>query len=273
LSGRFQILHTDMDGMEAVFADSRHSFARHTHDTYGIGILERGAQRSASGRGMVEAEAGNTITVNPGEVHDGAPLGDRPRAWRMIYLQPSIVAAAADDIFDARPREEFHAPVMEDGRVAGLVSGLLAAVLSGRGRTLAGDERLLLLLAAVLREMALREGAPAAPAVMRARARLDDDPAAPVTLSELAVECGLGRFRLVRDFARVIGLTPHAYQLQRRTELARRLIASGAPLAAAAMEDGFADQSHMTRNFTRRYGYAPGRYRAAVGRDVERPSR
>ena len=88
---RFQIARTGLDGIEAVFADSRHSFARHTHETYGIGLIERGAQKSASGRGLVEAAAGNTITVNPGEVHDGAPLGDAPRAWRMLYLEPAIV--------------------------------------------------------------------------------------------------------------------------------------------------------------------------------------
>ncbi|MDX3977946.1 AraC family transcriptional regulator [Shinella sp.] len=262
-AGRFQIFRTGIDGIEAVIADSRLSFARHTHETYGIGVVERGAQKSASGRGMVEAEAGNTITVNPGEVHDGAPLGDAPRAWRMLYMQPAIVAVAAEDIFEGRPREEFHAPVLEDGRIAGLVSALLAALLDDRAAALARDERLLLLLAVALQERAPQRETIASSAIAQARNRLDDDPAAAVTLDALAADCGLGRFRLVRDFARSTGLTPHAYLLQRRTELARRLIAAGTSLAEAAIAAGFADQSHMTRNFTRRYGYTPGTYLAA----------
>ncbi|WLR92786.1 AraC family transcriptional regulator [Shinella zoogloeoides] len=262
-TGRFQIVRTGIDGIEAVMADSRHSFARHTHDTYGIGVVERGAQVSASGRGMVEAEAGNTITVNPGEVHDGAPLGDAPRAWRMLYLQPAIVAAAAQDIFEGGPREEFHAPVLDDRRIAGLVSATLAILLDRHAARLGRDERLLLLLAAVLREQTPHENSLAASPIGRVRDRLDGDPASAVTLEDLAAESGLGRFRLVRDFARITGLTPHAYLLQRRTELARRLIAAGRPLAEAAVEAGFADQSHMTRNFTRRYGYTPGAYLAA----------
>lgn len=261
--GRFRIVRTGMDGVEAVFADSRHTFARHTHDAYGIGLVERGAQTSASGRGTVEAAAGDTITVNPGEVHDGAPIGDAPRAWRMLYLQPAVVAAAAGDIFEGRPREEFHAPVLADGRIAGLVSATLAALMEDRAATLARDERLLLLLAAVLREAAPRREGLATAAVGRIRDRLDSDPAAPATLESLAAACGLGRFRLLRDFTRATGLTPHAYLLQRRTELARRLIAGGAALAEAAALAGFADQSHMTRNFTRRYGYTPGAYLAA----------
>ena len=33
------------------------------HDQYGIGVIMRGAQKSASGRGTVEAQAGDIITV------------------------------------------------------------------------------------------------------------------------------------------------------------------------------------------------------------------
>ncbi len=263
-AGHFQILRTAVDGIEAVVADSSHTFARHSHDTYGIGMIERGAQTSASGRGRVEAEAGNTITVNPGEVHDGVPFGDAPRAWRMLYLRPEIVAAAAQDIFEGSPREEFYAPVLADGRVGALASAALAALLDAQAAPLGHEERLLLLLAAVLREQPVSRAGIAASGIHRAREKLDSMPAATITLEDLAEESGLGRFRLVRDFARVTGLTPHAYLLQRRTELARRLIATGAPLADAAAQAGFADQSHMTRNFTRRYGYTPGAYHAAL---------
>jgi len=95
-------------------------------------------------------------------------------------------------------------------------------------------------------------------AIRQARARIDDDPAAAVSLLDLARDTGLSRFQVLRGFARVTGLTPHAYQLQRRVALARRLIAQGLPLAEAAAACGFADQSHMTRQFVRKYGVSPG---------------
>ncbi|SQI36332.1 AraC-like ligand binding domain [Serratia plymuthica] len=56
-----------------VTADTDFSFGRHTHDQFGIGLMDRGAQKSLSGRGRVESSAGDIITVNPGEVHDGSP--------------------------------------------------------------------------------------------------------------------------------------------------------------------------------------------------------
>ncbi len=70
---------------------------------------------------------------------------------------------------------------------------------------------------------------------------------------------------MLRAFTRATGLTPHAYQMQRRLLLARRLIRQGMALADAAALGGFADQSHMTRLFVRAYGVSPRRYALAAG--------
>ena len=47
----------------------------------------------------------------------------------------------------------------------------------------------------------------------------------------------------------------------RRLDLARRLIAAGHPLAQAAIDAGFTDQSHLTRRHVQAYGMAPDRWR------------
>jgi len=43
---------------------------------------------------------------------------------------------------------------------------------------------------------------------------------------------------------------------------ASRLVCGDEPLAALALEAGFADQSHLTRQFKRAYGLTPARWRA-----------
>ncbi len=96
--------------------------------------------------------------------------------------------------------------------------------------------------------------------IHRARTRIDDDPAAPLTLKMLGAEAGLSRYQLIRGFARSLSLTPHAYILQRRICLARRLIRAGHPLAEVAAQAGFYDQSHLTRCFVRQFGVTPKRY-------------
>ncbi len=57
--------------IDAVSIVSDRSFPRHSHDEFGIGIMEARGQYSWSGRGSVEARAGDVMTVNPGEIHDG----------------------------------------------------------------------------------------------------------------------------------------------------------------------------------------------------------
>lgn len=94
--------------------------------------------------------------------------------------------------------------------------------------------------------------------------RLADAPLQAPALAELAALAGLGRFQLLRRFKQAYGTTPHAWLLQQRAERARGLIAQGLPLAEAAAASGFADQSHLTRVFTGRFGFTPGAWQRAV---------
>lgn len=265
MNGRFLSLPSGMSGIDAVVADSAMTFCRHTHDQFGIGVILRGAQQSASGRGHVEAEAGDVITVNPGEVHDGKPLGEGGRAWRMIYLDPQIVWAAGLDLTDGKHRQlELTRPVARDHRLADEAAALFAAATAApvKDAPLMVEERLFSLL------MHLAEERPAQTlpdARLRcALQRLQEDPAQPVTLQDLADLTGLSRFQVLRAFLKMTGLPPHAYQRQCRLHLARRLLRQRKPLAEAALEAGFADQSHMNRLFVKTYGMTPGAYAAAV---------
>ena len=78
-----------------------------------------------------------------------------------------------------------------------------------------------------------------------------------MVLAELAILSGLSRFQVMRGFIKATGLTPHAYIVQRRMDLARRLMSAAMPLAMVAATAGFADQSHMTRLFVQKYGLSP----------------
>jgi AraC-like DNA-binding protein len=52
----------------------------------------------------------------------------------------------------------------------------------------------------------------------------------------------------------------------RQLNVVRRLIISGMPLAEVSLEAGFADQSHMTRQFKKAFGLAPGHWSRAMVR-------
>lgn len=266
-AGQFQPLPCALPGVLAVQASSRHRFARHTHEQFGIGVIERGAQRSASGRGEVHAVAGDIITVNPGEVHDGMPLDDAGRSWRILYFDPEVVAPVCHDVSEGAARlGEFLLPVLSDRTSAAVFTQLFDAMTGGDSpdAALRRDSLLMLLVARTMNCRHVGEGNGVPAAIAHAMARIDDDPSVSVSLDDLARASGLSRFQVLRAFTRATGLTPHAYLVQRRIDLARRLIAQGEALANAAIGSGFADQSHMTRIFVRKYGLSPSAYAAIV---------
>src|SRR3546814_11646247 len=70
------------------------------------------------------------------------------------------------------------------------------------------------------------------------REAIDDDPTAPHGLAAMAAQAGFSRFQTLRAFADLTGLTPHAYTVQKRLDLARLWIRRETPLAEAAIEAG-----------------------------------
>jgi AraC-like DNA-binding protein len=258
-------------GVEATVADTAHSFPRHSHDRFGVGVIVSGGHRSTSAHGLVEARANDAIMVNPGEIHDGSPLDERGRAWRMLYFEPSLLTRAAAELTGAAACEiELAQPVVHDPLLRHLFERLFAVSVQAQDvpDELVREEALLELLAHLVRAHASRPAQARATQtegpIARAKARIDDDPAAALTLADLAADTGLSRFQLLRGFAHEMGLPPHAYRVQRRIALARQSIARGATLADAAAAAGFADQSHMTRAFVRLLGVTPANYAAAI---------
>jgi len=261
-----RIHRSHLRGVDATAAVSAIAFGRHSHDQFGVGLIRLGAQRSASGRGPVEAGPGDVIAVNPGEMHDGAPLGG-PRSWQMVYIDPALVWDAAAEAEIASPRQvELRRPVIHDAILAQSFLRAFASVTDEATDPLAREEDLTLLLGALLAQHAsMRPPQQRLASVVRARRRIDSDPTTEVSLTELAAEAGVSRFQLLRNFAKETGLPPHAYRLARRVHLARRFILGGMPLAEAAQAAGFGDQSHMNRVFLRHTGATPGAWVAARG--------
>ncbi len=250
-------------GVELMTISSNHQFPRHAHDQFGIGVIQRGVQRSWSGIGQVEAVAGDVIMVNPGEIHDGIPIARRIREWRMIYFDPKRLAKELEG--ETTCCFEVARPVAQDQLLARHFEPLFEALIDLNVDHLAREENLLESLMYALRQYgAHRSSDRQKPCVARALKRIDRAPEMPVSLSELAALSDLSRFQLLRAFTAAVGITPHAYVIQRRARLAKRFLAKGFSPAHAAAQSGFADQSHMTRAVVRQFGITPRRYQAAV---------
>lgn len=74
----------------------------------------------------------------------------------------------------------------------------------------------------------------------------------------------MSRFQLDSRMRRVFGLTTGQWLIKLRIDAARRqLEATDQPIAAIALNVGYADQSAFTRQFRRATGLTPRDYRSA----------
>lgn len=244
----------------------RRTFARHTHDRLGLGVIEAGGLAFRYRGRDVLAPAGEVNLVFPGEVHTGRPAGPEGWSYRMFYLDPTLLLEAARIADPDCVRLPFIAPgVVQDPELAVRLLRLHRLCQDPRSEPLARQAGLGEILGLLLARYGSERPAPRqdreARAVRRAQDFLREAFPRPVQLAELGAVSGLNPFRLVRCFTRELGLPPHAFLVQLRLQHAARLLRGGASPARAAAEAGFADQSHLHRHFVRCFGVTPGAFR------------
>src|SRR5213596_3807013 len=84
-----------VDGVELFSAwFSGEAYQKHRHDTYAIGVTDSGVQ-VFDYRGAVHASTpGQVVVLYPDEVHDGRAGTDEGFGYRILYVEPALLADA-----------------------------------------------------------------------------------------------------------------------------------------------------------------------------------
>jgi AraC-like DNA-binding protein len=264
-----------LGGIELLRATYRtFEFAPHAHETFAIGVTERGAQTFTSRRHReVVMPAGTIAVVNPGEVHTSRAGDSSGWSYCMLYPAFGLLQEIADDVRGRRGGLPFFAQaVIEDPELAGRLRHLHRLCELSETPLLERESRLFGCLADLVVRHAQERPVPARAPVGSERLRricelLDACPAK-VTLHDLADMAGISPYHFLRVFRQALGLPPHAYLIQARVRRAQHLLRGGTSAVDVALAAGFVDQSHLTRHFKRLTGVTPGAY--AAGRTAHR---
>jgi AraC-like DNA-binding protein len=243
----------------------------HAHAEFQLTLYAGGPRRfKIAGHDFAGAPR-TSIVIQAGEPHSSVPVADPVLALRTFYLEERTVAEVAASLWGGKGTVAFRNPLIDDAET---VMRLEAAHRTLDHRNLESEEKVCVALQRLVR----RNAAPTGPArritgadarVAKAREILDDRTAENIGLDELAAAAGVSRFHLIRVFQRCYGLTPFAYQRNRRIEKARAVLRAGRSIADAAAAAGFADQSHLGRSFRAVMGSTPGEYRESYVRDAD----
>ena len=240
-----------------------HTFEPHTHDAYGFGVIEQGVERFRYKGSDHLAPSDSIVFMHPDVLHTGRAETDGGWRYRMIYIDPTVLADIAGDAgwwFDEtvverdRPRAkhltrllkalwQVQDPLVFDGLLSQLVEGLSPYARRQSSAQHQSERR----FANVIDYM---------------QAHLGER----IVLEDLASVAGLSPFHFLRQFQAQYHVTPHQMLMARRLYAAKQWLAQGVALAQVAAQAGLTDQSHLTRAFTQRYGVTPGRYQAQVTR-------
>lgn len=257
------------EGIERIEARFRGpAFDLHRHDTYALGVTLSGVQTFRYRGTVRQSLPGQIIVLHPDELHDGGAGTEAGLRYRMLYLEPAVLA-------DCLGAAGLSLPFVRDAVVSD--PNFCATLLSALGPL---DEKLdeLFLpdfIAQLSHFLARHAGQPARPlgktswrAANLARDYLQENIGRPVRSTELEAVTGLDRYALSRHFRAAFSTSPHRFLIMRRLQQARRMIESGEPLAEIAVEAGFTDQSHFNRHFKKAFGMTPGRWAALTRNEM-----
>lgn len=260
-SARFRHL-AQLPGVELYHAHiSRYAFEPHTHEAFGIGAIESGAERFRYRGTQYVAPTNAIVTMNPDEIHTGEAVGEEGWRYRMVYLDPDLL----EQVTGVR-HWWFRDVTRLDALRARQICGHIYALWHTDDPL--AQQGVLLDLIDTFRPLA--QHAPQRPEgahrFERVREYLHDNYMRSLTLDDLASVASLSPYHFQRQFKAHFHVTPHQMLMAIRLWRAKHFLTQGMPAADVAALTGLTDQSHLTRAFTLRYGITPVRYQKQVAR-------
>jgi AraC-like DNA-binding protein len=243
------------------------SFARHSHEGFAVGIIESGALGFFYRGENIVAAKGAINLANPDECHTGHGAHEEGWTYRMFYMHASEVHKAARQIAGRNVGMPFfQSGAIWDDALAAIIRQVHISLEEPKNPLIEKESLYLLMLTHLIRRHAdsppqLSRIGNERSVAQRARDYMEAHCSEDLSIHQLASIARMSPYHFIRVFYKEMGLPPHGYLLQARVKKAKTLLTQGLPIAAAALESGFTDQSHLTRNYKRIFGITPGQFR------------
>ena len=253
----------------------RQVFPKHAHEYFTLGVGLRGT-------GVLWFRGGNhvrgrddLVVLRPDEVHTGRPApGSALLSYLAVHVPESVLAMCAEAHGIRRgATANVASEIIRDPAISAELFRVDAAMRTSAltGIDGAAEDAVATALGLLIGRYTDAGRAAATscdePRVVQVAREIIDDcyaDGARTSLGMLSAMCGVTPFHIVRQFTRVVGLSPHRYLVQVRVRRACALLAGGIQPSFVAAMTGFADQSHLTMHFKRYVGTTPASYQRCL---------
>lgn len=259
--------HIDLMGGFELLSGSyvQHDFPRHAHAEYLIGVIESGIHDVWCRREWWHASPNTIATFSPEETHYGGSGHESGWKQTIFYFPQSMITKILDsDYSDQITTWRFDQPFQ--------YSEDLSRRLIRLRQLLASDAEPLLLeqtLFKVVEEVFSQLSGYEHPHDKRKQQPevlaevtdyIEDNISQSFDIKSLSELSGFSKRQFMRCFQKQFQMAPYQYIMLTRVRRAHALLKAGNSIVDAALKAGFADQSHLTRNFRAIYGVTPARY-------------
>jgi len=230
----------------------------HSHDEFSFGVIDSGAAKYQNLNQNNTIGKGDTVLINPGDIHACNPdLVDW--SYRMLFIDTHWVGQLQAEMTNCQKYD--YLPFSHVLNTSKRSYQQFAQLFN----SLQCEKNPLILETLVIEYLKnfflIKKQDKSDPInIRKVKELISDELDINHTLDDLAQESGLSRFHMIRSFKQVYGLSPHAYQLDERIKKAKSLLKAGHTIIETSQLLGFADQSHLQRNFKKRLAVTPKQY-------------
>ncbi len=223
----------------------------HIHSTFSIGAIDVGEVLYSVNNHEAYLSANSLAIINPDTLHKCNPLQKLQRSYYMLYLDTSWCLKIQQSFIDTQTFIPSNKILIQDAQIYDEYIKTMIFFMQ-EGFLLEKEQMMITLVEKILRKTVDLKTSTCKQTSLHVKSikdilskGLDED----ITLASIAKKLSLNPYTLLRNFKDEVGITPHAFRMNRRIELAKKLFQENKNISEVALECGFFDQSHLHRHF------------------------
>ncbi|KZL92450.1 AraC family transcriptional regulator [Clostridium magnum] len=235
------------------------AYKDHLHEELSIGFIEKGATNLKVNGKEYYIKAGEAIVIYPFVSHICQPIDLANWKFTMIYINKDFYK----DILEDLNKSHFMGIKKlndEDYRKI----NYMIDTMKGNESLIEKEEKIVSVLADIFINCDINIELVKDKQLEEIRKYIEINFLEQLKLDDIVMHFGLNKFGIIRSFKNRYNATPAAYQLQLRVNYAKHLIEENPNLVQVALNSGFYDQAHFTKEFKRAYGLTPKQYLKSI---------
>ena len=256
-----------LDRLELKRAEGwQHTFSWHMHDSYVLGVVTQGIARFTTSAGTHWVPPLSISIIHPQQAHSGPVHHRQAIAQSNCYPSVALIRSVmTEELGQPNRLPMFRQQVISDPALAYTMLEVHHQ-LCNSSSTPYSTQAARAMLATLMDQYAIfipeADYWQSSGVIRQVCSYLRTHYREGITVQHLtSVAGGISEVHLTRIFRQQVGMPPYAYLTYRRVEEAKKLLQQQWSLTQTALETGFADQSHLTRQFKKMLGITPGTYR------------